>query len=359
MNKVKWGVAVAAILVVAAVLLAAPGLFNPESGSGRDQPELQAGATEDGDGTAGTPATDAETAEDGMSESDADLEEEAASYVKGLTEDSDKPVDVEEQDAFVGADRPLETGNGSDETGDGNDGDTGSGSNAGADMSGTGISSGDEAGDGDSEANTGDRESAEASLPEITPVESEAPASTAEAVPAASAGGTGAETAGVAANDNEGESRSRQEGTSVDLPLNEETPVTIAELLGPGEEIPANAVFYVHSVDRTDNQGIWGIVNTGIIKNFAEGVAVNRGGEKETYRVDIPSDADELEPDSSSSFLGRLIYRKSLESYVYNYETGRVGKDPDLILPGQELVIVSFTPEELIAVYKHFARGAS
>jgi hypothetical protein len=31
-----------------------------------------------------------------------------------------------------------------------------------------------------------------------------------------------------------------------------------------------------------------------------------------------------------------------------------MGQNPDMIRPGQELLIVRFTPEELVAIYKHF-----
>jgi hypothetical protein len=84
---------------------------------------------------------------------------------------------------------------------------------------------------------------------------------------------------------------------------------------------------------------------------------VRRGGRLNTYRVAIPRNADELRQDQSSSFLGRLIYEKSRESYVYNFETGRIGRNPDFVTPGQEIVIVSFAPEELIEIYKHFAQS--
>lgn len=142
----------------------------------------------------------------------------------------------------------------------------------------------------------------------------------------------------------------------VDLPLSEEAPVTIAELLGAEDAVASDAVFYVHTVRPDDDLGIWGIVHDGITENFAEGVAVHRGETVETYRVDIPSDADQLDADQSSSFLGKIIYDKSQMTYVYNYRTDRLGRNPDMIMPGQEIVIVSFTPEELIEIYKYFAR---
>ena len=88
--------------------------------------------------------------------------------------------------------------------------------------------------------------------------------------------------------------------------------------------------------------------------NFAQGMAIRRGKQVNTYKIDIPRDADELLPDQSSSFLGRLIHRKVAESHVYNFKKNRMGRNPDLITPGQEIVIINFEPEELIAIYKHF-----
>ena len=31
-----------------------------------------------------------------------------------------------------------------------------------------------------------------------------------------------------------------------------------------------------------------------------------------------------------------------------------MGQNPDRIVPGQEIVIIDFKPEELIAIYRHF-----
>jgi hypothetical protein len=78
------------------------------------------------------------------------------------------------------------------------------------------------------------------------------------------------------------------------------------------------------------------------------------------YQVEIPPDADQRLEDQSSSYLGRMIDQKTRSTYVYNYEKGSMGRNPDLIYPGQELVIVGFSPEELISIYEHFvARSRS
>ena len=129
---------------------------------------------------------------------------------------------------------------------------------------------------------------------------------------------------------------------------------TIAELLMREGKYNPDSIFYVRTVRDTDDQGIWGIIHDGIMTNFAQGMAIRRGKEVNTYKVDIPRDADELLRDQSSSFLGRLIHRKTAESYVYNFKKNRMGKNPDKVTPGQEIVIINFEPEELIGIYKHF-----
>ena len=95
----------------------------------------------------------------------------------------------------------------------------------------------------------------------------------------------------------------------------------------------------------------------GLIENFARGVAVKRGAQSDTYRVDIPREADEVLANRQSSFLGRLIYRKTKASYVYNFKENRIGQNPDRIYPGQQIVIVDFQPDELIAIYQHFVEA--
>ncbi len=104
----------------------------------------------------------------------------------------------------------------------------------------------------------------------------------------------------------------------------------------------------------TDDQGIWGIIHDGITSNFAQGMAIRRGKELNTYKVDIPRDADELLQDQSSSFLGKLIHKKTADSHVYNLKKNRMGKNPHQITAGQEIVIINCEPEELIGIYKHF-----
>ena len=129
---------------------------------------------------------------------------------------------------------------------------------------------------------------------------------------------------------------------------------TLADLLQKQKSEHPDSIFYVRTVRSTDQQGIWGIVHSGLTDNFARGMAVRRGEQIETYTVRIPPEADEVRHDRSSSFLGRLIHRKTRESFVYNFRENRMGQNPDYIRPGQEIVIVNFEPAELIAIYKHF-----
>ena len=132
---------------------------------------------------------------------------------------------------------------------------------------------------------------------------------------------------------------------------------TLADLLRLHKTENPDTISYLHTVQPADEQGIWGIVHFGLIENFARGMAVRRGEEIETYTVQIPRDADERLEDRSSSFLGKLIDRKTKESYVYNFRENRMGRNPDTIYPGQEIVIINFEPGELEAIYEHFADG--
>lgn len=132
---------------------------------------------------------------------------------------------------------------------------------------------------------------------------------------------------------------------------------TLADLLQKQMSEHPDSIFYVRTVRPTDRQGIWGIIHSGLIDNFARGMAVRRGEQVETYTVDIPPEADEVRHDRSSSFLGRLIHRKTRDSFVYNFRENRMGRNPDRVYPGQEIVIVNFESEELIAIYKHFTGG--
>ena len=129
---------------------------------------------------------------------------------------------------------------------------------------------------------------------------------------------------------------------------------TVAELLREELDLPSDSIFYLRTVRAGDTQGIWGIVQDGLTGNFARGMAIRYGQSINTYQVEIPRDADELLANQSSSFLGRLIHEKTLQSYVYNFVRHRMGRNPHRIYPEQEIAIINFTPEELVSIYKHF-----
>ncbi|MBW2059570.1 MAG: hypothetical protein JRJ26_18935, partial [Deltaproteobacteria bacterium] len=137
--------------------------------------------------------------------------------------------------------------------------------------------------------------------------------------------------------------------------------ITVSQLLKePGGPNLSKQTFYIHTVTPEDLQGIWGIIQHGLMDQFRRGIPVPEGkGSKKQKLVtlDLPRDADEPLPNGSSSFLGKILYEKTRESYVYNFKNGRIGKNPDYIVPGQELVVTRFTQEELVKIYKHFAQS--
>lgn len=134
--------------------------------------------------------------------------------------------------------------------------------------------------------------------------------------------------------------------------LGEERIVTVAELMGV-ETTDPDTLYYVRTVQPQDTQGVWGIVQFGVTDTFARGIRLGTAGSERQVVLEIPADADELEG-RQSSFLGRLIARKVAASLVYNLTDGRMGRNPHLIHPGQELVIVGFAPAELNAIHDYF-----
>jgi hypothetical protein len=136
--------------------------------------------------------------------------------------------------------------------------------------------------------------------------------------------------------------------------------LTLSQLL-PEEKGLAEDTFYIHSVTREDTQGIWGIIQHGLMDQFLKGVPVSAEvgiPERRVLTLKIPGDADEPHEGGYSSFLGRVLVRKTKESYVYNYARGHMGKNPDYISPGQEVVISRFSNEELVEIYKHFSQNS-
>ena len=144
-------------------------------------------------------------------------------------------------------------------------------------------------------------------------------------------------------------------GTTGTAPAPRKT-LTIRELLKGTVEVGEHDVFYVHAVTPEDYQGLWGIIQKGVTETFARGVRLTVGQRTDTYRVEVPRHADEVQEDRSSSPLGLMIHLKSQETIVYNRVLGRLKLDPTVTLfPGNEIIIVGFEPEELIDLYKHFA----
>lgn len=115
----------------------------------------------------------------------------------------------------------------------------------------------------------------------------------------------------------------------------------------------ANQVFYIHSVRPDDRQGIWGILRRGLIDTFARGIRIQ--DRSRLLSAAIPEDADALLEDGRSSWLGRLLHDKVKQTWIYNHQQGLLGQNPDVIHPGQQLVIVRFSEEELINIYNHFS----
>ncbi|WP_432473214.1 hypothetical protein [Amphritea sp. HPY] len=126
--------------------------------------------------------------------------------------------------------------------------------------------------------------------------------------------------------------------------------IRLQELLNDPDNT-AGKLFYIHGVTHNDRQGLWGIIQSGLIKTFASGLELKQN----RISAEIPQSADERLNNSTSSFLGSILDHKVKDTYVYNYKKGILGQNPDLITPGQELIIVTFTEAELVEIYNHFA----
>lgn len=130
--------------------------------------------------------------------------------------------------------------------------------------------------------------------------------------------------------------------------------IQLRELLDNPEG--AGKIFYIHSVNQNDAQGIWGILQQGLTQTFAQGIQLQEADA--ALQTVIPAEADEVLGNKQSSFLGRLLHDKAQSTYIYNYQHGLVGQNPNLIKPGQQLIIVTFTEQELLDIYRHFDRKA-
>lgn len=121
-------------------------------------------------------------------------------------------------------------------------------------------------------------------------------------------------------------------------------------------ELPDSALFYLHRVSERDQQGLWGIIQAGLIDTFREGlhlegITLNQ----DLVQVTIPADADEKIARGFSSFLGKILNNKVDSSYVYNFSTNTMGINSNIILPGQQLIMVHFSPAELKRIYQFFS----
>ena len=131
--------------------------------------------------------------------------------------------------------------------------------------------------------------------------------------------------------------------------------LSVKEIIQSGD-MPDNALFYLHRVTEDDLQGLWGIIQSGLIDKFRQGVHIDGiSPNKDTVRAVIPADADEKLTSGLSSFLGKILTQKVNSSYIYNFSTHTMNHDPNLIYPGQQLIMIHFSPEELKQIYQFFS----
>ncbi|WP_293267156.1 hypothetical protein [Neptunomonas sp.] len=130
------------------------------------------------------------------------------------------------------------------------------------------------------------------------------------------------------------------------------THVQLKELLKQSDS-NGKKVFYIHAVNQNDEQGIWGILQKGLTDTFAQGIKLSDSNT--LIQTTIPEEADETLNNRNSSFLGKLLHEKVASTHIYNFEQGLLGQNPNLITPGQQLIIVTFSEDELLNIYKHYS----
>ena len=130
--------------------------------------------------------------------------------------------------------------------------------------------------------------------------------------------------------------------------------VRLQELLDQPDD-NGKRIFYIHAVKPNDEQGIWGILQSGLTETFAKGIKLPQN--EKVVTANIPIEADEVLANRKSSYLGKLLHDKVATTYIYNYRQGLLGQNPNLISPGQQLIIVTFTEDELLNVYQHFSQS--
>lgn len=131
--------------------------------------------------------------------------------------------------------------------------------------------------------------------------------------------------------------------------------VTLRDLT-QSELLPDDALFYLHRVTEHDVQGLWGIIQAGLIDKFRQGIQLEGiARNKELIQAIIPLDADEKLPSGLSSFLGKILKDKVENSFIYNLKTRSMGHDANLIFPGQQLILIHFPTSELKQIYQFFS----
>jgi len=151
-----------------------------------------------------------------------------------------------------------------------------------------------------------------------------------------------------------------QSGIALDQPLlaiinHGSQEIAVKDIIQSGD-IPENALFYLHRVSEGDRQGLWGIIQAGLIDKFREGLHIEGiSRNKDLMQVTIPADADEQLTSGLSSFLGKVLNEKVTSSYIYNFSTQTMGRDPNIIHPGQQLILIHFAADELKQVYQFFS----
>lgn len=131
--------------------------------------------------------------------------------------------------------------------------------------------------------------------------------------------------------------------------------ISVKEIIQSGE-IADNDLFYLHRVTERDRQGLWGIIQAGLIDKFREGLHIEGiSRNKDLMQVTIPADADEQLTSGLSSFLGKILNNKVTSSYIYNFSTQTMGRDPNIVHPGQQLILIHFSAAELKQVYQFFS----
>ncbi len=141
----------------------------------------------------------------------------------------------------------------------------------------------------------------------------------------------------------------------ITLPNTDKQALAIKDIV-QDDAIADDALFYVHSVTDKDVQGLWGIVQTGLINKFRQGLRIEGISQnKDRLQAVIPANADEKLPSGLSSFLGSILANKVDSSYIYNLNSHKMGRDSNIIHPGQQLVVIHFTPDELKKIYQFFS----